>query len=123
MDKSQAIDNFWNGFDWPAYDENSVPDDVAFPYITYTQVTDRLGNVVSLSASLWDRSNSWEQLSLKADEISRNISEYGYRRLKLDNGYIWLTAGSPFAQRMRDPSDTKIKRIYLNVLGEFLTAY
>lgn len=123
MNKTQAIDNFWNGFDWPAYNENSVPDNVTFPYITYSLSTDSLGGIVSLNASLWDRSNSWERLSLKSDEIARDIKEHGHRVLKLDDGYVWLTGGTPFAQRLSDPEDTKIKRIYLNVLGEFLTAY
>ena len=123
MNKSQALDHFWNKFQWDAYDENSVPDELNFPYITYSQSTDSLGNVVALGASLWDRSNSWEKVSDKADEIARYLKEQGHVTLKLDNGYVWLVGGTPFAQRMSDPSDSKIKRIYLNVMGEFLTAH
>lgn len=123
MNKDQALDTFWNSFGWPAYDQNSVPDDVKFPYITYNESTDSLGNVLSLSASLWDRSNSWERVSLKKDEVAKKIGEYGHHTIKLNGGYVWLVKGTPFAQRMADPNDDKVKRIYLNVLGEFLTAY
>ena len=123
MDKSQAINAFWNSFIWPAYHEYSVPDDARFPYITYSEVTDSLGNAVSLSASLWDRSTSWSHITLKSDEIAKAIAEYGHFVIELDNGYLWLVKGNPFAQRMNDPNDDRIKRIYLNVLGEFLTAY
>lgn len=123
MDKSQGLNSFWNNFTWPAYHENSVPDDAAFPYITYSEATDSLGNVVSLSASLWDRSTSWERITLKGEQIAKAIAEFGHKTIKLDNGYLWLMKGNPFAQRMGDPNDDQIKRIYLNVLGEFLTAY
>lgn len=123
MNKAQAIDTFWNSFNIPAYDENSVPEDATFPYITYSESTDSIGNAVMLNASIWDRSTSWEGISLKAEEIAKKIAEYGHYTIKIDNGYIWLVKGAPFAQRMNDPNDDKIRRIYLNVLGEFLTAY
>lgn len=133
MNKAQALNDFWNSFGIPAFDENSVPDKVpggdgemiplTTPYITYSASTDSLGNVISLSASIWDESSSWEWISLKSDEIAKKIGEYGHYNIKIDNGYIWLVKGSPFAQRMSDPSNDNIKRIYLNVLGEFLTAY
>lgn len=123
MTKSQALNTFWNSFSWPAYHEDSVPDNSSFPYITYSEITDSLGNVVALSSSLWDRSSSWKRISDKSEEIAKSIGENGHKVLKLDSGYIWLVKGTPFAQRMNDPNDDQIKRIYLNVLGEFLTAY
>lgn len=123
MNKSQGLNAFWNGFNLPAYDVNSVPDGASFPYITYTESQDSLGNVLVLNASIWDRSTSWERISLKADEIARKIGEHGHYTIKLDNGYIWLVKGTPFAQRMNDPTDDQIKRIYINVLAEYLTAY
>lgn len=132
MNKSQALDHFWNSFGLPAFDENSVPEKIPdgqgnlvplpFPYITYTNITDSLNNVVTLNASIWDRSTSWERISLKAEEMAKAIGEYGHKSIKLDNGYVWFVKGSPFAQRMGDP-EKDIKRIYLNVQAEFLTAY
>lgn len=123
MDKSQAINAFWNSFGLHAYGENSVPDDATFPYITYSQATDSLGNVVLLNASIWDRSSSWVTVSQKAEKIAQTLAEYGYYKMKLDNGYLWMVKGTPFAQRMSDPIDREIKRIYLNVNAEYLTAY
>lgn len=122
MNKSQAINAFWNSFGIPAYDENSVPDGATFPYITYAEATDSLDNVVYLTASIWDKSTSWQNVTLKSEEVARKLGEYGFYRMKLDNGYVWLVKGSPFAQRMGD-TDDRIKRIFLNVQAEFLTAY
>lgn len=124
MDKAQAIHGFWSKFG-TAYDENSVPTGVDapfFPYITYSVSTDNLGNDVSISGSLWYRSSSWAEISKKALEIERYLYENS-EPIKIDGGYLWLKRGSPFAQRMSDPSDDMIRRILINITAEFLTAY
>ena len=120
MDKSQAIHWFWSSFGLTAYDENAVPDDATYPYLTYSVQTDSIDNIVALDGSLWYRSTSWEDISKKADSIS-----YALRHGKLigleSGGYLYLYRGSPFAQRMGDEADSLIKRIYFNVNCEFLT--
>ena len=123
MDKFQAIHNFWSSFEWPAYDETIVPEDAGMPRITYSVSTDSLGNPVMIPASLWDRSTSWENISKKADEISQAIESKSPPAIKVDNGRVYITKGSPYAQRMAEPSDTMIRRIYLNVNAEFFTSY
>ena len=121
MDKDQALYSFWSGFNLPAYDETDVPDDAQFPYITYAVITDKWDSVVNLTASLWYYSTKWSDISQKKEEIAQYIGDG--KVIKLDNGYLWLVQGSPFAQRMADETDTNIRRIYLNIQAEFLTAY
>lgn len=122
MDKAQAIHKFWSSFGLPAYDVNTVPeDDPVMPYITYDVITDSLGYPVTLNASLWYYSTSWAEISRKADEIAEYLS-VGGRTINVDNGIVWLTPGSPFAQRMEDPNDS-VRRILLNVMAEYLTTY
>ena len=120
MTKDEAIYSFYSGFGLPAYDENTVPEGSALPYITYSVSTDSIGNMVILSASLWYRSTSWGTIQDKADEIAAVLG-YGGKIIKIDNGYLWLTKGSPFAQRMSEPSDKMVRRIILNINAEFLT--
>lgn len=124
MNKWEALQEFWSSFGWEAYDENSV-DTGAFspslPYITYAAQMGSVGQILSLTASLWDKSTSWKSVSDKADEISGRIG-YGYELVKVDGGYLYLTQGQPFAQRMSDPEDSEIKRIYIILNAEFLTA-
>lgn len=124
MNKWEALQEFWSSFGWDAYDENSV-DTGAFspslPYITYAAQIGSVGQILSLTASLWDKSTSWKSVSDKADEISGRIG-YGYELVKIDGGYLYLTQGQPFAQRMSDPEDSEIKRIYIILNAEFLTA-
>ena len=123
MNKEQAIHTFWSGFGIPAYDEQTVPDNAKMPYITYRVVTDSIGNVCNLTGSVWYRSTSWKEVSDKAAEVAQAVGQYGFTKLKLDDGYVWFTKGAPFAQRMSDPASDMIRRIYLNVQAEFLTAY
>lgn len=117
MNKWQAIQSFWESFDLPTYDENSVPDDATAPYITYSAETADFENVILLTGSIWYRSESWEGISLKADEIASSLKKL----IKLDNGYLFITRGSPFAQRMKDTDET-VKRIYINLMCEFYTS-
>ena len=124
MNKWEAIHQFWNSFGWDAYDENSVdtgefaPD---FPYITYQAQTGAMDDVLTLTASLWDKSTSWQAISDKADDIAKTIG-HGYSIMSIKGGYLWITRGQPFAQRMSDEDDL-IKRIYIILNAEFLTAY
>lgn len=122
MDKSQALEKFWNSFGLPAYDENTVPEDATLPRITYSVSTDSFENVISLNASIWYRSTSWADISKKAEEIGEYITKMIPPSIQIDNGRLYLTKGSPFAQRMNDPDDS-IRRILLNIQAEFLTAF
>lgn len=122
MNKAQALNNFWNSFGLKAYDENTLPSTASFPYITYNTVTDSLDNVVNLYSSLWYRDTSWKAISDKTEEIAQALGSGG-KVIKLDSGYLWLCKGTPFAQRMSDPNDDMIRRMYINVQAEYLTAY
>ena len=121
MTKAAAIYQFWNSFGLTSYEENSVPDDAKFPYITYQLVTDSFDREVPVAASLWYRSESWTPINAKTDEISHRISRGG-KIIPCDGGAVWLKRGQPFAQSMGDESDDLIKRKYLNITAEFITA-
>ena len=122
--KAATIYEFWSSFEMPAYEENSVPtgeDAPKFPYITYQLVTDSLGNEVAMTASLWYRGTSWIEANAKTEEISQRIGRKG-AVLDCNGGKVWIKRGTPFAQNMGDESDNLIKRKYLNITAEYLTA-
>lgn len=121
MTKAAAIYKFWSSFGLTAYEENTVPTDADFPYITYQLVTDSFDREIPITASLWYRSESWTGINAKTEEISQKISRGG-KVISCDGGAIWLKRGQPFAQNMGDESDDLIKRKYLNITAEFMTA-
>lgn len=112
-----ALNSFWNSFGVPAYDETTVPDDAALPYITYEAQISDLENKLILAASLWYRSMSWSDISEKAKEISDYIG--GGAGVRYDGGRLWVTKGIPFAQRVQEPSDDQIRRIILQIEAEY----
>lgn len=121
MDRAEALHEFWSGFGWKAYDANTVPSsdfDPEMPRITYELAFGELDEPVMMSVSLWARSFSWREVSMKAEEIFFTIG-YGGTLVPFDGGAIWLMRGSPFAQRMSDEDDT-VRRIYLNIDAEYL---
>lgn len=121
MTKEAAIQRFFNQF-LPAYEENTVPDWAEMPYITYNLATgDILSGENPLSCSLWYKDNSWITINEKTREISEKIGLGGIT-LKCDEGVIWLKKGTPFAQSMGDANDDTIRRKYINLTAEFLTA-
>lgn len=122
MDKWQGLQTFWESFDIPAYDENTVPDEAVLPYITYQAAVGSFGDNVPLTASVWYHGLSWAEISQKVDEISRRLN--GWTLVKLSKGqYIYLHKNRDglFAQRMPD-ENTMIRRIRLSLSAEFFTA-
>ena len=121
MTKAAAIYKFWNKFGLIAYEENTAPVYASYPYITYQLVTDSFDREVGTTASLWYRSESWMEINAKTEEISAAIGRGG-TFIPCDGGAIWIKRGTPFAQNMGDESDDLIKRKYLNITAEFITA-
>ena len=122
MTKAAAIYQFWSSFGLTAYEENTVPEDAVFPYVTYQFITDSFDREVAATASLWYRGESWTAINAKTEEISAHIG-LGGKIIKCDGGRIWIKRGHPFAQNMGDESDDLIKRKYLNVNIEYFTAH
>lgn len=125
MTKASALYNFFSSFGIEAYDETLVPtgdEAPKFPYLTYQLITDSFDNEVLIPVSLWYRSEaSLLALNTKTEEISQRIGRGGVF-LDCDGGKIWIKRGSPFAQTMSDPEDNTIRRKYINITAEFLTA-
>jgi len=123
-DKEQALHQFWSGFGWKAYDENTVPDNameqLGGHYITYSVVTAALDEPVPIHANLWMRDTSWEAITQKANAISEAIGIGGVV-VPFDSGYLWICRGTPFSQRLPESDDT-IRKIYLNLMVEYLSA-
>lgn len=126
MTKSQALYEFWASFGWPAINEQSDIDEATAKVlgfdkkrIEYEDKTGDYTNSVALTASLFHRSTSWEEVKAKAQEI-RDFIDQGYR-IPIDGGYIWIKAQNPFTLDSA-PADIGWRRIVLNIEVDFLTA-
>lgn len=120
MDKSQAIQAFWEQFELSVYDENSVPTEAKYPYLTYDLVLSDFGNEVAMSANLWYRSTSWKNIMEKTNEIEDYFNRGG-KIIHFDGGGVWIKKGTPFAQRLGDSEDDTIKRMLINISAEYIS--
>lgn len=117
-DAAQTWVEFLSGFGLPVYDENTVPEDARIPRITYNWAESEFEAPVLVSASLWYRSKSWAEITQKADQIFDAVG-YGGQVLPVTNGFLWVTRGTAFSQRVTS-TDDGIRRVLLNFTLEFL---
>ena len=120
LNAPQTIQAFFEGFNVPVYDENTVEKGASLPRLTYAYAEGDFENPVSIAVSVWDRSYMWTRVTALKEAIANAIPQGGVL-LDYDGGKIWLKRGTPFAQRMSDENDA-IRRIYINLEAEFLTA-
>lgn len=123
VNKEQALQEFFEGFGWPVYDEGTIPDGAPLPRITYMMASDSLDSPLSVTASLWDRSYSWKSVTEKKDEIAAYLYMMDPPTVPFTGGRIYIWPGKPFSQRMIESSDGMIRRLYLNFEVEYFSAY
>lgn len=120
MDRWQAIYRFWASFGLPAYEENSIPEDAKMPYITFESSVGGFEAIITLSASIWDRTTKGTAfIDAKADEIQHKIKTMGCPEIA-GGRYRVFVDDSIFAQNMNDPEDRLIKKKVLQVNFEFM---
>jgi hypothetical protein len=122
MTKAAAIQAFLEAHGPPAYDVASVPSDVAFPYQTYTLATGAFGDGdIAITVEQWHYTAGDVTPNAVAQQLSEAIGLGGVA-LPCDGGLIWLKRGSPFSQSLKDESNDMIKRRYINISAEYITA-
>lgn len=120
----KALYDFFSGFEIPAYEENSVEDNAALPYITYQISVPDWTDTADISASIWYAGPFFNEVAAKADEIGQFIGEGTLypdpERLtdeqKKANAkpVLYIYKGTPFAQVV-PTGDDNVKVIYLNI--------
>lgn len=122
MSKASALYSWFSGFGITPYEESNVKSNPTFPYLTYTYTTgDFDSGEVPIIVNLWYRTESNVTIDAKAEQIYDAIGRGGVM-IPVSNGAIWLKRGSPFCQAIAEPSDANIRRRYINITAEFLTA-
>lgn len=128
----QAIYSFWSQFGYPAYEENAVfalseragdnKNVPEFPYITYELKTGAYsGTPLSLSASAWFGSPSWDEANALVEAVKAQIPGQNRNVVAVQGGYIAITQTASFVSRSGDSSDSMIKRVIFNYAVSFLS--
>lgn len=105
MDKQQALYTFWHeATGLEAYEESKIPDKAVLPYCTYQTITGALDEPVFPIGHIWVK---------KTDDVSWNALDGYLAKLEAylnrgrliamdDQGVLFVTRGTPFAQRVGD---------------------
>jgi hypothetical protein len=122
MSKASALYSWFGGFGLTQYEESNAPSSPTYPYLTYTYATgDFDSGEVPIVVNLFYRTESNVAIDAKAEEIYDRIGRGGVH-VPVEGGAIWLKRGSPFCQALSEPSGANIRRRYINITAEFLTA-
>lgn len=113
----QALYAFWAQFSYgdrpiPAYLPGHVPEDAAFPYITFDVSSGRAFATSVLTATVWCRATSGvnvnSQRAAILDSIDRALPE-GDLRIDIPGGFVVLRRGSgDFHNYMDDEEDKSV---------------
>ena len=109
---AQALDEFFNSFDVDAWENSTVPEDQAFPYITYSTSAPEWNQKATMYARVWDRTNSNIRIMQLADQITQAIGEM--KKISFDGGYLVIWPESPLIQILVD-GDTRSAYINLSI--------
>ena len=121
MSKWSALHTWMGSFGLTAYEESNVPTTATLPYLTYQYSTSSFGSgQVAMVVNLWYRTEKNDVPNAKAEQIYDTVGRGGVM-IPVENGTIWIKRGSPFVQSISDP-DASIRRRYINLTAEFLTA-
>lgn len=105
-----ALKIYFSSFGLPAYSNDSVPDGVDLPYITYSNRFPEWSAKASLDVRVWARSTSNSMIMQKADQITGDIGLH--KQIPLEGGHIDIWPDSQQAQIMVD-EDPEIRYAYL----------
>ena len=122
---ARALYIFFSGFGLLAFPENNVPDEypdefgtmhpVMLPYITYELLRpDRLRQA-PFHARIWYRSNSFTEITAKADTIRRTIE--GGHSIHTGDGALRIWPDDNFLQ-FQPPDEPELKIAYLSMIIE-----
>lgn len=107
---AKALKEFAGSFGLPAYTNDSVPDDVTTPYLTYPLNEPEWDQKATWYIQGWYRTTSNAELSSKADEIIQAIGT-GVR-IKTDAGILAIYPETPLVQMI---TNGDFRSFYINM--------
>lgn len=97
---AEKLKAFFSGFGLPAFQEDSVPEGTALPYITYSISVPEWNQKATMYAQVWDRTKTNAGIIQVADQITHAIGEC--RNIPFDGGYLVLWPETPLIQIQTD---------------------
>lgn len=115
MTETQVLHAFFSSI-LPAYAEDNVPDDVEYPFLTYTPIVGGWGDPTgTIQIHIWDRTTSTAAMNAHVRKLRKAIG-YSGAAIGCEDGWLWLRLGNPFdVGGTVDPDDSTIRRRVCNI--------
>ena len=108
-----ALYEFLSGFDIPAYNADTVPDEAVPAYLTYPLTEPEWNSPGTFYVTVYYRNQTSNRAALeKADEIAQAIGPAGVR-IPCTGGYVVLNPQNPLIQAL--PPDNDVRAAYINL--------
>lgn len=101
---SKLFNMFWLQF-CAAYQENDIPKNTKFPYITYSVVRPTFGEQTITIANIYDKSQNFTRLRAIGAAIEKAIPEGGIILDAPSGGALHIERSNPFIQSRSLPAD------------------
>ena len=120
MTPTAALYQFWSSFGITAYPSNRVPEDTAFPFITYEPIIANwwTGAAAASVVNVWYHTESEAVPNKKANEICDKKQKKTTN--KNNDGIIFLSHDQPLTPLV-DEADSSIVRRYTVITMQFIT--
>lgn len=112
MQVAKALKTYISSFGLPAYTVDTVPNEVALPYLTYPLTEPEWDQKASFYIQGWYRTTSNTELLTKADAILADIGLC--KKIALTGGYLVIYPETPQVQMLVD-GDTRSFYINLSI--------
>jgi len=113
METFSALKSFFSGFDLPAYEKDSIPDEVYLPYITYPLYEPRWDSQCNSYCQVNYPKRMLEELTAKADEIINAIG-CGLK-IEMPGGYLYIQLADQM-QQAQIMSDDESQSAYISLV-------
>jgi hypothetical protein len=115
-----AIHAWLNDF-MTMYAVTATPDDVTYPYGTYSIPQGSLDSgTMSGTITLWFYTESEAEPNEAAQALSKRIGRGGVT-IPFDGGYAWITRGTNWCQPITDEVSPSVKGRYLQINIQYFT--
>lgn len=111
---TKALFNFLNGLGYEVYFDNNIKKGANFPYISISYEVAPCGEDGLIQGRIWDNGNSRAKINSISDKLLKMIDRGIILKANGENGYIYLTQGSPFIQPIVDETGLQVN--YFNII-------
>ncbi len=111
---TKTLFSFFGALGYEVYLNGNVKRGANFPYISIDYELAEFGEEGLIQGRIWDKGTSRAKINNISDNLLIAINKGIKLKINNENGYIYLTQGSPFIQSIYDETGLQVN--YFNII-------